>query len=576
MLDVSHTLAKSDLAFAKIVSVPKPGSAWSQAYNAGKLFAVLSLEKDTINVESLDFLNILGKDTLGKLEEEFFTLDLKDPASIKQALSKTFANIQKGVNYSFAACFFVNDTLYLFTFGKGTVFIRRGSQTAKSRIKQDESLKSIIYSSGFLKNNDLIILATNSLPDIINNEAFSSLADLTPNEIAEALTPKIQEKDDGKTSAIIVRHTEPNVTEKVGELPTVEKPLAPKNYITLLKNYLPLKNIKFNHKNKVIFTVTCIILVIFIASVYFGIKKQENSKVAALFERTYPKAEKKLNEGNSLLGLNKNVARENFLEAKKILEYARPTFSKNPKEEKQILDLLKKVNDALTSSSGINLVKAKPVDQQTSNFLLLQSNNPKAYQFTKDDKNIYFVDGKGVYSVERGKEKINTIIKNADLWREPGGLGVYLGNIYVLDKNQKQILKFQPAEKGYSKTNYLSQNVTPDFSKSTSIAIDGSIYVLLGDGTIEKFTRGKQERFTVSSLDKPFNSPSRIFTDANTTGIYILDNGNSRIVVLNKEGVYQNQYQAEILKTAKDFEVLEKDKKIYVLSQNKAYEIEMK
>lgn len=565
----------ADLAFAKIVSIPKLGLAWSQAYNAGKLFAVLSLEKDIVNVESPDFLNIVGKDTLGKLEEEFFTLEYKDLKSIKQSLSKTFENIQKGMHYSFAASFFVNNTLYLFTIGNGTVFIRRGSKTAKSHVSQNESTKSITSSSGFLKNNDLIMLTTNSLPDIINSEIFSSLDNLTPNEIKEALMPKIQEKEDGKTAAIVIRYSEskPKDEPKIIQKEAQE---VRKNYISLLKNYLSIKIIQFNHTNKVILTLTLIILIIFILSVYFGIKKQESSKIYALFNKTYEYAQKKYNEGDSLLGLNKNLAKTYFLESQKILEEVKGKFAKNPKEEKQILSLLKRVNDALILSSGVNLAKTKPVDSKYSNFLLLQIRNPEVNQFTQDDKNIYFVDSQAVYSVERGKEKINIIIKNADLWREPGGIGVYLNNIYVVDKKQKQILKFVATENGYNKTNYFARDLAPDFSKATSVAIDGSIFVLLSDGTIEKFTRGKEDRFAVSGLDKPFSSPSKIFTNIDTKNLYILDNGNSRIVILNKEGNYQTQYQGDVLKNAKDFEVLESSKKIYILSQNKIYEIEIK
>lgn len=561
--------------FAKIVSLPKPDSAWSQAYNAGKLFAVLSLEKDIVSVESPDFLNILGKGALGRLEEEFFTLDFKDLESIKQAISKAFENIQKGIHCSFAASFFVNNTLYLFTIDNGTVFIRRGSKLAKSHVPQDENTKSITSSSGSLKNNDLIILTTTSLPGIITNETFSSLDDLTPNEITEALMPKIQEKDDGKTAVIVIRYSESKPKDEPKTIQE-ETPMLRKNYISLLKNYLSIKNIQFSHTNKAILTLAITILAIFILSVYFGIKKQENSRIYALFNKSYPEAEKKYNEGDSLLGLNKNLAKAYFLESQKILEEVKGKFAKNPKEEKQILSLLKRVNYALSLSSGVNLAKTKPVDSKSSNFLLLQIQNSQANQFTYDDKNIYFVDGQAVYSVENGKEKIHTIIKNTNLWKEQGGLGIYLDNIYVLDKKQKQILKFVATENGYSNINYLAQGLAPDFSKASSMTIDGSIFVLLTDGTIEKFTRGKEDRFAVSSLDKPFSSPSRIFTNIDTKNLYILDNGNSRIVVLNKEGVYQTQYQADILKSAKDFEILEKDKKIYVLSENKIYEIESK
>ena len=58
-------------------------SSWSQAYNAGKLFAVLSLEKEIEEVPEKDYLNILGKELLETLEQEFFTLEVKDLESIK-------------------------------------------------------------------------------------------------------------------------------------------------------------------------------------------------------------------------------------------------------------------------------------------------------------------------------------------------------------------------------------------------------------------------------------------------------------------------------------------------------------
>ena len=71
-----------NISVAKIVSTPSQ-SSWSQAYNAGKLFAVLSLEKEIEEVPEKDYLNILGKELLETLEQEFFTLEVKDLESIK-------------------------------------------------------------------------------------------------------------------------------------------------------------------------------------------------------------------------------------------------------------------------------------------------------------------------------------------------------------------------------------------------------------------------------------------------------------------------------------------------------------
>ena len=333
-----------DLQFAKIVSVPKP-SSWCQAYNAGKLFAVLSLEKEIVESEAPDFLNILGKELLAKLEEEFFTLDTKNLESIQQALTNTFANIQKDLNYSLSVCYFVNNILYFFTIGKGVVFIRRDLQLAKS---------STPSSSGQLKNNDLIILSTNVIPDVITNEVFSEFESSTASEIAESLSAKIQEKEDGKTAVIIIKYIETKpeeITEEIQEVISSQK--EKKNYLALLKSHLPKYkfNMQFNHSKKIVLTLALIIFIVLVSSVYFAIKKQEDSKTKALFNKTYVEADKKYSEGNSLMGLNKNLAYQNFVDAKKILDDSKSKFANNSKEEKQISNLLAKVNKYLEDNS---------------------------------------------------------------------------------------------------------------------------------------------------------------------------------------------------------------------------------
>ena len=80
----------------------------------------------------------------------------------------------------------------------------------------------------------------------------------------------------------------------------------------------------------------------------------------------------------------------------------------------------------------------------------------------------------------------------------------------------------------------------------------------------------------MTGLGMSLSNPSRIYTNLNDDNLYILDNGNSRIVVLDKNGNYKSQYQAAVLKAAKDFEVLEQNKIVYVLSGGKVYEINLK
>ncbi|MDP2585868.1 MAG: hypothetical protein Q8P29_03235, partial [Candidatus Levybacteria bacterium] len=71
----------NNISFSKIVATPTLNS-WSQAYNAGRLFAVLSLEKTKDAPNEIDSLNVLGKDLLERLEQEFFAIEDKNLESI--------------------------------------------------------------------------------------------------------------------------------------------------------------------------------------------------------------------------------------------------------------------------------------------------------------------------------------------------------------------------------------------------------------------------------------------------------------------------------------------------------------
>ena len=581
-----------NISVAKIVATPSQ-SSWSQAYNAGKLFAVLSLEEETEETGEKDYLNILGKELLETLEQEFFTLEVKDLESIKKSVETTIKKIPENVGCSFIIGSIVDHVFYVFIQGEGKVALKRDEEFG---IILESDKNELRASSGILKDGDLVILETKQFKDIIStNILISALDHQPPSEIAEALAPIIHKQENGGAAAILIELKEkeeslilsdtqssqqqidtssPQVMSRAEPKPRDSKSLT--NYFYPLAHKLKFPKLKsLEHSRKMFLTIAAVVILILILSVIFAISAQNNAKIEAVFNQAYPQAAKKYEEGKSLLDLNKNLARESFTQSLKILNENKSIFPKNSKEEKKVLELLEKVNKALSSASQINSVAAKNVDENQSRILSLELKNADSPFFTQDDKNIYFISKDGVISANKSSNKSKTIVKSSDLPKSIGGLGVYYGNIYVLDKNG-QVLKFVSSDGEFSKTNYFPKDTFPNLSKDQSLTIDGSVWILLSDGTILKFTKGNSDNLNVSGLDKPLLNPTRIFTNADTDNVYILDNGNSRIIVFDKNGSYKSQYQTQILKNAKDFEVLEKDKKIYVLSGNKIYGIDIK
>lgn len=353
-----------DISLAKIVATPSE-SSWAQAYSAGKLFAVLSLEKKIEKEEEQeeDFLNLLGKDLLNTLEEEFFTLETKDLASIKTALLTTSAKIPQDVSSSFVVVSAVNNVLYIFIIGNGEVDIKRGDEFGTLLKSQEESSVSIKAASGLLQDGDIIILQTKQFTDIITGPILSSSLDSKPpEEIAEILAPLIHEAEKGGSAAIILKIKESAKEEILAEeIEEKEKGPSeePSKYFSKINEYLSsfTEKIKqsnasrLNHSRKIFLAVALILLVVFVLAVNFAVKKQEDSKIHALFGKIYPEALKKYDEGQSLLGLNKNLARDSFATSQKILEDGKSKLPQGSKEKKQVLDLLEKVNKELEANS---------------------------------------------------------------------------------------------------------------------------------------------------------------------------------------------------------------------------------
>jgi hypothetical protein len=603
-------MPESDISFAKIAANPTP-TTWSQTYNAGKLFAVLSLEKkikaeeeskEEEKIEEKDFLAILGKGILDTLENEYFALEEKELDPIKNAILITAHKVPEDVKASFVVIALVKNVLYVFILGSGKTYLKRGENFGPIlQLSLDENVP-IKAASGFAQEGDVIILETKQFSEIIPVEKLTSIIDnLPPNEIVETLAPTIHGHEQGGAAAIIVSFkevTKEEITKQLSEdgenlneeeknledveeapIKTTSNPNALLEGVSaffrgLFGKLKPRETRRFNHSKKMYLPIAIVIVIVLVASVFLAIKKQNEAKVKAMFNSVYPQAEKKYEEGQSLVDLNQNLARDSFTSSKKVIDENLPKFTKNSNEQKQLLDLLTKVNKEIAKASGINEVLASEVGNDQSDFLSFV-NSSKATAFGEDKDNIYSVDKDGIYQTTKGKENTKSIIKNDGNWKTPAGVSPYLSNIYVLDKTKGGVIKFVGGDSGFGKANYFT-DTEPDLSTAKSIAIDGSIWILLSDGTILKYTKGKADAFNVTGLDSPFLNPTKIYTNVDLNNIYVLDNGNSRIIVLDKTGNYKEQYSTGVLSSAKELEILESDKKILILSSGKIYKIDIK
>lgn len=622
MPETQYPFSKPTLAYAKLVATPTDTS-WSQVYNAGNLFACISLtvkdaksaeaeEESTAREEEISLPRI-GKEILDTLHSEFFVLDKKTIPSISDVISKSIQHVPDAVSVDVSLGFFKDNILYLFLVGRGRVIMKRQGKIGKL-LENNRAHKEIMTASGYLHNEDTVVLETNQFAADITDATLASALELElPNDIAEALSPALHEKADGGQAAIIVvyhgvsgsashediagpapmlhetlpeedtqihQKDEPNhdndheyeeEEEEVDEprkkfsLPSLAIVSNVRERISAVR--MP-EGLKLSHTRKLFLSITIILILLLVGSIFFTKKKQADEQRQQQFQAVYEPAQKKYEDGKALEILNKDVSNQNYIEAKQLLAANAANFPAGSEEANKIQDLLKQIDSELADSGSSQSANAKEAEVPANSLLAVEKANKEGKGFTQDENNVYFVTDKAIFSVSKSSGSKSEIIKNNNTWGDAVGIAAYFGNLYVLDRD-KGIIKF--AAGGYGQSSYFKDN--PSMTSAKDLAIDSSIWVLMQDGTVQKYTSGAAEGYKTPKLEKSMNNPAKIFTDANTSNLYILDRGNSRVVRIAKEDSSNSSYSSQIIQSARDFEVKEKEKKILILSGDKTYEI---
>jgi hypothetical protein len=393
-----------------------------------------------------------------------------------------------------------------------------------------------------------------------------------------------------------------------------------KNQIKNLKNlkakkHLPQIKIDLNEKKKnllskkrwyaLITAATFLLLLGF--SIGFGSykKQKENQKQAeqALVEEvTY-----RLEQAQSLKELNPARAKTLLKEAKQTLE----TYQKQNKTELNLQELGQKVSSAYALVSqeiyienpevfyNLSLVKEEflpqfaalidsdltlldPSSESVVN-LNIQSKAAKILLGKSDIKNNKFLGANDSWIFLASQNSIQVIDKSTQKELDTFSLSKinihqflgYGSNAYVLDKDLNQIWRFRGTQKTLSSPEkFFSKE--QELKNISSLALDGSVWLLRDDGGVEKYTSGIKDAYYPSfDLDLPLNHPQKIYTDEYCKNLYILDKANKRIVAISKNGEYKSQYIWEDITKSQDFVVSENIGKILILIGEKIYGIDL-
>lgn len=407
----------------------------------------------------------------------------------------------------------------------------------------------------------------------------------------------------GKTSGV----------PKVGDVYTIEHGLE-KLVVTVEeeREYAPdniyINTDKFSESSdtgrKTTLTAGILLLVLLVVSVVFGVK-QKNTK------DFNEKSSVKLTEAVSLYETSiqdttdKNEARKMFISSKEI---AISLKNDNYKSDK-LDELLKNISDKESEIVGEVRPEIKEfldLTLQTSGFdgKSMTSSGEDLFVFDETAKNVIKVGIKNKSAkIAANKENINdanTIASYQDRlflnrsdgiyevdviskkvierdWNDTNLFYSYAANIYLLDRDDKEIYRFAGSNKTFgSKSGWLAPGIEMDFSKVVDMVIDGSIWLLSSTGKVTKLTNGNPQAIAINGIPEPLENPTAIYTNEDNKNVYILEKDKGRIVVLDKTGEFKLQYINNEIKNTKDLVVSETEGKIILLTGSKLLYLELK
>lgn len=126
-------------------------------------------------------------------------------------------------------------------------------------------------------------------------------------------------------------------------------------------------------------------------------------------------------------------------------------------------------------------------------------------------------------------------------------LETYNGRLYLADEQRNQILRYAPAGLGYDEPpdEWFDPQVQATLAGIVAMAIDSDIWILLENGTLLRYSQGRQLPF---SLDTSAGLTGRLadmaLSNAPDGRIYLADSSQARILVFDKQGNYLEQLQA--------------------------------
>lgn len=375
---------------------------------------------------------------------------------------------------------------------------------------------------------------------------------------------------------------------------------------------------KFNNIGvlpKIFFISILILILIFIANLFYLKIQEKKEAEKAQYTNLVTIIEEKIDEAKSKLLYNEeSKAFELLQEAETVKNSLKLNNEEERINEKQQIE--EKINDLLMQLRKITIIKPEIVAEiknnentpvsvekiiyiEDSEFLIYGLNDKNIYYLNPISKNIEIKNNQTyqnlkiaknepeknlVYFIYNNNKLLEYNTKNKTFMSkdisypnentEIIDFEIYNNRIYSFDKNNQQIYKHDLTQTGFSKGEKWILEENLNLQDISSIAIDSNIFLLGNGQNIYKFNRGKNINFEITGIDPIIEKATKLWTNFDSSYLYILDSENKRVIIVDKDGHFISQFLAQNWLNPKDMLVIEKYKTIYVLDENTIYKFE--
>ena len=603
------------ISTAKLTSTPSE-LHWSQYHDSkpedkktlkekGRLIAVVSAKLNASH----------GRQILTDLHNLYFN-SLDSPLnSIKGAIELL---AKKNESLAISCLCFVENKILLACYGGGQIFVGRRGSLAKII----QASPSVQTASGFAQKGDTFLLSTHFLDQKLSTDLLrSALASPSPEAAVETLTPAVNSNFPEEFALAAVSFYSQDQIQKISETPAhqpqAQKPLKLKvvNFLDKLIERLPEKklviksettDLEQKQRKKTAVTVGILLLILLVVSIGFGIKQKGDKASRADFETRLAEASHNFEEASSISSLNPTRARELIVNASDIIS----KLKSEGYADQSLLDLQDKISQEFGKITG-------RYETTPEMYLDLSLITPdfKAVRGSLSDERLLVLDASGTRIVEirlsskktnivAGPSDISDVIDTAayatrnyalstseileittrgtsqisdDAYEQGTLLSAFAGNLYVLDQKEGIIWRYPGVEGKFSaRSNWLSQDSFEELKSAVSFSIDGTIWVLTNQGKILRLAQGSPTNFIVTDLPGSLSQAQAIYTDEDSRFLYVLDQKEGRVVLLDKNGKFSSEYVSETIKEASNLIVSESQKIMLLFAQEKLYSVPLK